>query len=225
MLAPNVAEELALPVRDPRFFKRPHRPVALINHEIDVRLLSLPAPELPGGIDPEVLLEVAGLHAELARVTPPSTPAHDAARADARDAYMRYQGIVAGSDGADSAAYFVALEYELDGDRAVARAAYQSLLTQTPNAWTAPYCHVGLAELLLRDAHEDMTARAKALAHYDAALKQLRHDQDLYPFVLLRIGQSELALGDTKLGTKTLEKLATEFPRSEATKMISGSGE
>ncbi len=218
-MAPNVPEELALPVRDPRFYKRPHRPATLITHQINVLSLSLPAPELPGGIDPEVLIELATAYAELARVTPTSTAEHDTARADARAAYMRYGGIVPPSDGAESAAYFVALEYELDGDRAVARAAYQAMLTQTPAAWTAPYCHVGLAELILHEANGDAIAREQALVHYEAALKQLRRDQDLYPFAILRIGQSQLALGDTKAGTRTLERLAREFPKSEATRM------
>jgi TolA-binding protein len=203
-------------VRDPRFFKRPHRPVSVIMFELNARMRSLAAPELPGGVDPNVLLEIAGLHAELARVTPTSTREHDEARAEARAEYVRYGGLVPGTDGADSAAYFVALEYELDGDRVVARAAYQALLTQTPTAWTAPYCHVGLAELLLRDYP---TARSQALTHYEAALGQLRRAQDLYPFVLLRIFQSQRALGETKAATRTRERLEKEFPHSEATTM------
>jgi hypothetical protein len=219
-MAVNVPEELALPVRDPRFFKRPHRPVSVITFELEARMRSLSAPELPGGVDPAVLFEVAGLYAEIARVTPASTREHDEARADARTAYVRYGGLVAGTDGADSAAYFTALEYELEGDRVVARAAYQALLTQTAAAWTVPYCHVGLAELLLRDARSDATAMKQALMHYETALAQLRHDQDLYPYVLLRIGQSERALGDAKAATRTLERLQREFPRSEATKMV-----
>jgi TolA-binding protein len=119
----------------------------------------------------------------------------------------------------DEVLYFSALEREASGDLAGARRAYFDVIMKTRRSRYVPYVYYAFGHMFFEEAASDSTKYLPALQAFEEALSH--RESPVAPEAAYQIVHLFTAQGDPARATAMRERLARDFPTSEAARRMS----
>lgn len=214
----RLGRTLALRARDPRLAKRQPRSRAHVLGEVQhlERLLATTPSSSPDR--PTLRYRLAEAYNELAYTS--SGPDADRARDRAIEQYVQIRAEHPQYSRLDEVTYYLALAYELNGDRTDARRVYFELIAKHPSSRLVPLAYFAFGELFSSEAQHEPSKNVQALDAYIEASKYAPPDNPIYADALLRIGETQLRMHERARAKETFDRLQRELPDSDAAAKI-----
>lgn len=143
-------------------------------------------------------------------------PRQEEGRADAAPAPAADPGPLT-----DDSSYSLAWEYERNNDYVRARRVYADLVARFPDSTLVPFAVFAVGEMYWNESQAFGAYLPDALRAYGEVAADRSATNTLVPFALLRVGQIHEKSGGRAKAREAYEKLAKEFPGSDAAQEIS----
>lgn len=181
----------------------------------------------PGDENPQLTIEISKLSVDPSDTTYVDTMLSSALRSSKATCGKAAQNLP-GADCADALSYFRAFNFETVGNIIAARNLYRNVLSDYPHSPFKAYAHFGLALLLVDELRKDPSTAGECEEHFEKARDLFGPKHDLYPFVLLGLGQTHAMLGQKGFARAHLAAvalLANRNPQGSAMAALQRTGD
>lgn len=128
------------------------------------------------------------------------------ARAKAVGQYTEINGTNPNYPQLDETRYYLAYEYERDGDAATARKMYFSLITSNPNSKYIPYAYLSFGELFFKEARSDPAKWELARQAYEKVISYPPPNNGVYGYAWFKLAHVLWHLGESASSVSAFEK-------------------